>query len=77
MRLNHSTLLLELHKEAKLRLSAWTSRTCHQAASSSLRRWPSNLEFQATSDKDFIGLKSSLEAEILVSNLPLYDLFGG
>ena len=77
MRLNHSTLLLELHKEAKLRLIAWTSRTCHQAASSSLRRWPSNLEFQATSDKDFIGLKSSLEAEILVSNLPLYDLFVG
>lgn len=44
------------------------SRTCHQAT-------PLNLEFQATSDKDFIGLKSSLEAEISVSNLPLYDLF--
>ena len=58
-------------------MSAWTSRTCHQAASSSLRWWPSNLEFQSTSDKDFIGLKSSLEAEISVSNLPLYDLFVG
>lgn len=46
------------------------SRSCHQAT-------PSNLEFQATSDKDFIGLKSSLEAEISVSNLPLYDLFVG
>ena len=77
IRLKHSTLLLELHKEAKLRLSAWTSRTCHQAASSSLRRCQSNLEFQATSDEDFIGLKSSLEAEILVSNLPLYDLLVG
>ena len=77
IRLKHSTLLPELHKEAKLRLSAWTSRTCHQAASSSLRWWQSNLEFQATSDKDFIGLKSSLEAEILVSNLPLYDLLVG
>ena len=58
-------------------MSAWTSRTCHQAASSSLRQWQSNLEFQATSDEDFIGLKSSLEAEILVSNLPLYDLLVG
>lgn len=70
-------LLLELHKEAKLRLSAWTSRTCRQPARSSLRWWPSNPEFQATSDKDFIGLNSSLEAEILVSKLPLYDLFVG
>ena len=39
-------------------------------------RWrPPDLEFRATLDKNFIGLESSLEAEILVSNLPFYNLF--
>ena len=33
--------------------------------------------FQATSDEDFIGLESSLEVEILVTNLPLYNRFDG
>ena len=28
-------------------------------------------------DEDFIGVESSLEAEISVSNLPLYNLFVG
>ena len=31
----------------------------------------------ATLDEDFIGVESSLEAEISVSNLPLYNLFVG
>ena len=101
IRLNHSTCLSELHKEAfrpekkkdtfwnkktesfewfnppaKLRLSVWTSCTCHQAVRSPPRWRPSDLAFQASSDEDLIGLKSSLEAEILLSNLPLYDPFG-
>ena len=36
-----------------------------------------DLEFRDTLDENFIGLESSLEAEILVSNLPLYNLFVG
>ena len=36
-----------------------------------------SLEFRATLDENFMGLESSLEAEILVSNLPLYNLFVG
>ena len=100
IRLNHSTCLSELHKEAfrpekktpsetkktesvewfnppaKLRLSIWTSFTCHQTASTPPRWQPSDLEFRASSDEDLIGLKSSLEVEISVSNLPLYDFVG-
>ena len=55
--------------QAKLRLSASMSSTCHQAARSSPRWRPPDLEFQATLDDNFIRLESPLEAEILVSNL--------
>ena len=41
---------------------------------SSPRWWPPGLEFWDTLDENFIGLESSLKAEILVSNLPLYKL---
>ena len=61
---------------AKLRLRIWTSFTCHQTASTPPRWQPSDLEFRASSDEDLIGLKSSLEVEISVSNLPLYDFVG-
>ena len=54
---------------AKLRLSASMSSTCHQAARSSPRWQPPDLELQATLDDNFIGLESPLEVEILVSNL--------
>ena len=42
-------------------------------------RWrPPDLESRDTLDENFIVLESSLEAEILVSNLPLYiNLFVG
>ena len=47
-------------------------------ASRSFPWWrQSDLEFGATLDEDFIGVESSLEAEISVSNLPLYNLFVG
>ena len=36
---------------------------------------PPALEFEATLDKNFIGLESFFKAGILVSNLPLYHLF--
>ena len=49
----------------------------NQAAMSSPRWRPPYLEFQATLDENFIGLESSLETEISVSNLPLYNLFVG
>ena len=62
---------------AKLRLGALMSRTRQQAARNSPRWPPPILEFRATLDENFIGLESSLEAEILVSNLPLYNLFVG
>ena len=57
--------------------SAFTSRTRHQATKSSPRRRLSVLEFWATLDENFLGLDSSLEIEILVSNLPLCSLFLG
>ena len=48
------------------------------ASCAALKRWrPSALEFQATLDKNFIGLESSLEVKISVSNLPLYNPFVG
>ena len=53
------------------------SRTRQQAARNSPRWRPPILEFRATLDENFIELESSLEAEILVSNLPLYNLFVG
>ena len=53
------------------------SRTRQQAARNSPRWRPPILEFRATLDENFIGLESSLEAEILVSNPPLYNLFVG
>ena len=59
---------------AKLRLSASMSSTCHQAARSSPRWRPPDLEFQATLDDNFIGLESPLEVEILVSNLYTFVL---
>ena len=64
---------------AKLRLGALTlmSRTRQQAARNSPRWRPPILEFRATLDENFIELESSLEAEILVSNLPLNNLFVG
>ena len=61
----------------KLRLSALTSHTRHQAAKSSLIWRPPDLEVWATLDKNFKGVESCLEVEILVSNLPLYNLFVG
>ena len=50
------------------------SHTRHQAARSSPRWQSPDLKFRATLDENFIGLESSLEAEILVSKLPLYNL---
>lgn len=48
------------------------------SCAASKRRWrPPALEFQATLDKNFIGLESSLKVEISVSNLPLYNPFVG
>ena len=49
----------------------------YQASRSSPWWRQSDLEFGATLDEDFIGVESSLEAEISVSNLPLYNLFVG
>ena len=54
-----------------------TACTRHQASMSSPRWRLPDLEFRDTLDENFIGLESSLEAEILVSNLPLYNLFVG
>ena len=51
------------------------SHTHHQAARSSPRWQTPDLKFRVTVDENFIGVESSLEAEISVSNLPLYDLF--
>ena len=62
----------------KLRLSALTSHTHHQAAKSSPNWQPPDLKVWATLiDKNFEGVESSLEVKILVSNLPLYILFVG
>ena len=36
-----------------------------------------DLEFRDTLDENFIGLESSLEVEISVNHLPLYNLFVG
>ena len=47
-----------------------TACTRHQASMSSPRWRLPDLEFRDTLDENFIGLESSLEAEILVSNLP-------
>ena len=60
----------------KLRLSALTSHTHHQAAKSSPNWRPPDLKDWATLiDKNFKGVESSLEVKILVSNLPLYILY--
>ena len=60
---------------ANPRLSTLTSRTHHQAARSSPRWQPPDLKFRATLDEIFIELESSLKAEILMGNLPSYNLF--
>ena len=44
---------------------------------SSPRWWLPDLEFRDTLDENFIGLESSLEVEISVNHLPLYNLFVG
>ena len=54
----------------KLRLSALTSRTRQEAARGSPRWRPPNLKFRVTLYENFIGLESSLEAEISMSSLP-------
>ena len=54
-----------------------TSHTRHQAAKSSPRWRPPDLRFRATLDENFIGLESSLEVEISVNHLPLYNIFVG
>ena len=61
----------------KLRLSSLMSHTRHQATKSSPIWRPPDLEVWASLDKNFKGVESSLEVEILVSNLPLYNLFVG
>ena len=53
------------------------SHTHHQATKSSPIWRPPDLEVWASLDKNFKGVESSLEVEILVSNLPLYNLFVG
>ena len=53
------------------------SHTRYQAAKSSPRWRPPDLEFRASLDENFIGLESSLEAEISVINLSLYNPFAG
>ena len=40
-----------------------------------MARQSDDLEVRTTLDEDFIGFESSLEAEISLSNLPLYNLF--
>ena len=85
--LNHSKLLVssfrsctrrhgrKKHNPKMLSDLICLSRTRQQAARNSPRWRPPILEFRATLDENFIGLESSLEAEILVSNLPLCNLF--
>jgi len=53
------------------------SKGSHQASRSPPRWRQSDLELRATLDEDFTGFESSLEAEISVSNLPLYNRFVG
>ena len=53
------------------------SHISHQAARSSPRWRPPDLEFLASLVENFIGLESFLEVEISLSNLPLYNLFVG
>ena len=52
------------------------SKGSHKASRSPPRwRQSNDLEFRTTLDEDFIGFESSVEAEISVCNLPLYNLF--
>ena len=62
---------------AKLWLSALTSHNGHQAARSSPRWRPPDLEFLANLEKNFIGLESSSKVGSSVSNLALYNLSVG
>ena len=75
---NEETRSCERFKlSAKLWLSTLTSRTGHQAAWSSPRWQPPDLEFLANLEENFIGLESSSKVGSSVSNLPLYNLSVG
>ena len=75
---NEETRSYEWFKlSATLWLSALTSHTRHQAARSSPRWRPPDLEFLANLKENFIGLESSSKVGSSVSNLPLYNLSVG